>query len=286
MKTYLDFFGLKAKPFENTRAESPFFPGRRQAEALERMLYLVRDGNMGLGMLSGEVGCGKSMVVAALKHCLRDRPLQVVALESAFGDFDETLREILHLFAVGNARRLSARRNPFLGEDRYQMLRRFQDLMENRIIRLRRHLLIILDEAQQLSDEGLNELKNLGNFGEADRNYLSIILTGQPELADKVRDLPSVDQRIGLRYHLMPLTPAEVGEYVDYRLKKVGYSGGSLFTDQAKAALHEETGGVPREINRVCKLALDKAFSQGKRLIDSNLVTSIVEDVFRQHARI
>ncbi len=284
MNTCLDHWELDQRPFEATFEEPFFFAGRQHREAMERLLYLIRDGHMGFGLLTGEIGCGKSMVASVLQKRLRGRECQVVLLENAYGAFDELLREILAGMnpLPGGRRRLPGRDR---SESRYDMIRRFRELLEQKFARLRRQLVIMLDEAQQLSEEALIELKNLTNFSNLAAGSLSVILVGQPELAELVRSLPQIDQRVGLRYHLMPLDAEDTGAYVDWRLRAAGYRGAeSPFSAEAKQALHEASGGIPREINRICKLALDRAFAGEHPTIPTTIVEEISADVLRQNA--
>ena len=286
MNTYLDHWQLNERPFENGCDKSFFFAGCQHREALERMLYLVRDGNMGFALLTGEIGCGKTTVANMLKERLRGTQCLTVLLENAYGDFEELLREVLDSMSRRPGVRTRSLRRQARGEGRYDLIRRFRQQLQDKVVRLRRQMVLILDEAQQLSEEALVELKNLTNLSVRGRNHLTIVLTGQPELSEIVLSLPQVDQRVGVRYHLLPLAEENVGEYVDARMQAAGYpQTESAFTDSAKALLCAETGGIPREINRVCKLALDRAFSLGQGRVDDGIVRDLVDDVLRQNAR-
>ncbi len=285
MKTYVEYWNLRSRPFEAVFADEFFFSGNHHREALERLLYLIRDGDMGFGLLTGEIGCGKSMVASILRGRLRGRECQTVMLENSYGDFDDLLREIMTGLKSAPGMRYRPRRRVAFSESRYAMIARFREVLEQKFMRLRRRLVIILDEAQQLSEEALIEMKNLTNFTSRGENYLSIILVGQPELGELVHSLPQIDQRVGLRYHLQPLSESGVGEYVDWRMRAAGYTAEpSLFTDAAKHALFVVTEGVPREINRICKLALDRTFSLQHDRVEDDVVQSIAEDTIRQHA--
>jgi general secretion pathway protein A len=284
MVDYLNHWGLSERPFEASSGAGHFFSGRQHREALERLLYLVRDGDMSFGVLTGEIGCGKTVVANMVARQLLGRECHVVMLENSFGNFDEIMREIAAgMNPVPALRRHTARRDA--GYSRYELVRRFRDQLEFKFTRLRRRLVVMLDEAQQLSEEALVELKNLTNLAGGGTNPLTIILSGQPELGELIRSLPQIDQRIGLRYHLLPLEAEEVGDYVDSRMRAAGYKHEtSVFADEAKAALAQTTGGVPREINRICKLALDRAFSLGRERVEADMVGQIAEDVFKQSA--
>ncbi len=286
MRTYLDYWNLTRRPFESTNDKEMFFAGRQHREALERLLYLVRDGNMGFGLLTGEIGCGKTMVIRVLQSRLQGRDCGVVFLENAYSNFNELLQDTLAGMNSGPATCGRRRRQPPAGVSRYELVHKFRDQLWSRFARLKRRLLVILDEAQQLSEEALVELKNLTNLSESGGQYFSIILSGQPELSALVQSLPPVDQRVGLRYHLLPLEESEVGAYVDARMSAAGYSGDSAFSAAAKSLLHRETAGIPREVNRVCKLALDRAFSLNQTQVETAIIQSLVDDVLRQKAMV
>lgn len=277
----LQYWNLTRQPFENTRAGDWYYQGRQHREALARLRYIVRDGNMGFGLLTGEIGCGKTITINVLQSELAAGSDVPILLENACPDFDEVLRDILAKLLPPRPGALRRRAPIWLEENRYALLRRFRTEFEERILRRRRHLVVILDEAQQLSPEALVELKNLTNI-DSDRGGLTVILAGQPELTELVQSLPQVDQRVGLRYHLHPLGADEVGEYVRRRLQAAGAERDDLFAAEAIEALYTETAGVPREINRIGKLALDRAYAVRARQVERETVEMIVADLFRQ----
>jgi general secretion pathway protein A len=279
---YLQHWRLQRRPFENNRDVRFFYPGREHVEALERLLYLVRDGNMCFGLLTGEIGAGKTMVLHQLCQQLEKERYVTVHLPNGHFDFCDLLREII----AGLERRPGSRvrRSEHQDDSRYQLIARFSDLLESKVIRLGRLLVLMIDEAQQLGEETLIELKNLTNIGTSDQNAITVLLAGQPELSEQVRALPQINQRVGLRYHLPCLSPGAVGDYLAFRLAAAGAEGAPIFEPAAIGEIYEQTEGVPREINRICKLALDRAFTLGERSVSSAVVSSIAEDIYLQDA--
>jgi general secretion pathway protein A len=145
----------------------------------------------------------------------------------------------------------------------------------------RRQLVLLFDEAQDLGPENLMHLKRLSNLnGEID-GRITILLIGQPELRDQVAQLPPLDQRISLRFHLPNLAHDEVGAYLKYRLQIAGHPHGDIFSAEAAQLLHRSSRGVPREINRLAKLSLEAASATGRADVGEDLVRSVVEDLRR-----
>jgi len=137
-----------------------------------------------------------------------------------------------------------------------------------------------MDESQKMEKKCLDSLKDLTNIT---FNYVApikIILIGQPDLLSKIKDLPQVDQRIGMRYHLNHMTQADTINYIEHRLYKAG-TDEQIFTDKAYDVIFNKTAGIPREINRACKIALDLAYSQEKEFVDEDIMQIIFNDFYR-----
>jgi general secretion pathway protein A len=281
MVDYLSYWNLREKPFESNRDVGFFYPGPNHIEALERLLYLVRDGNMHFGMLTGEIGSGKTMIANQFVQKLDDESYFSIHLSNGNLEFVDILCE----FICSLERRDQSRqmRDELAQKSKYRLLSHFTDLLEDKVTKLGKLLVITIDEAQQLSADTLIELKNLTNIGSYDRNYMTIVLIGQPELSDLVCSLPPVNQRIGLRFHLTCLDKKNVLEYLNYRMQAAGYAGRqSVFVPETGDMLYKYTGGTPREINRICKLALDRSYTLGQKHVSANIVQNIATDVFKQ----
>ena len=271
---YASYWGLRDRPFENSRSTPYFFESRAHAEALERLLYTVRDRNMGFGLLTGEIGSGKTMIWTVLAKRLPPQEYEVVSVESGNLPFPHLLAEILS--------RMDAKAPMDLGGEKFPLLVRFRRLLDERIVKTGRHFVLIVDEAQELDPKDLVELKNLTNLGSEESTPLTILLIGQPELREKVKLLPQLDQRISLRFHLNPLARRDVGDYLGHRLRIAGHATGDVFSPDCTDLLYRATGGIPRKINRICKLSLDLAFSLSRASVDEPIVRSIVQDLQRQ----
>lgn len=261
-------------PFDNTRDTRYFFPSTGHAEALSRLLFLAEDRNMGMGLLTGEIGSGKTMLRTVLHARLSPETHTRVSIENSLLGFDDLLLEILSQI---QGQRLRAGDYP----DRYTRLAAFKRLLTEQIAGHGRHLVILLDEAQQLDLQSLDALKGLTNIASERQNFLTLILIGQPELRDHLRQLPQVDQRVSLRFHLAAMTADEIREYVRHRLAVSGYRGEFPFDPEALDALFRASRGIPREVNRICKIALEHVLAGGMGRFTGAAVDTVVEDLRR-----
>ncbi len=268
---YLNYWKLKDKPFESTRNSKFFFPSHNHAEALERLLYIIRDRNMNFGVLTGEIGSGKTITKTILEHQLLKENFEVVSIENACFPFHPILIEIVS--------QLKKCKVNMKEHDEYAAINMLKEHLVKIVIEKNNHLVILMDEAQQLEKACLDKLKNLTNISSEGENYMTIILIGQPELKATIRSLPQLDQRVSLRYHLKHLPVDEIRDYVNHRLKVAGCNDLSIFTDEAIRTLYKVTHGIPREINRLCRLALDSAFSVKHQKISESIVISISKDI-------
>jgi len=265
---------LREQPFDNTRDTNYFFASSGHAEALSRLSFLVEDRNMGIGLLTGEIGCGKTVTRTMLHRQLAKPTHIVVSLENCLLEFDDLLLEIISQM---RGERATSAELP----DRYSRLATFKQTLMRQVAESNRHLVILLDEAQQLSPASIESLKSLTNIASERQNFLTLILIGQPELRNTIRQLRQVDQRVSLRYHLNAMSFDETRRYLEHRLQVAGLQGPMPFDTDAVRLLFEASGGVPREINRICKLALDHARAHDLALLDAAIVNSVTDDLRR-----
>jgi general secretion pathway protein A len=272
--SYLAYWKLKDKPFEGNPNIKFFFVSHEHGEALARLRYMIRDRNMGIGVLTGEIGCGKTITRFVLEKMLETTSFEVVSLENSDLPFIYLLAEFLDQIEAGsvNLSQLS----------KYELMFRFKKTVRDRIVNQGKHLVIFLDEAQQMDLKTLDELKNLTNLTSKSGNYLTIILVGQPELRDILHGMPQVDQRVSMRFHLNFLSRKEVKGYVEHRLSAAGHPTCKIFDKEAINLIYIESKGIPRRINRICKLALDHGYSLQLPKIGKNIITSINKDLHRQ----
>ncbi len=270
----LRHWGLRERPFETTFDPRFFFASAAHEEALARLELLADDGDMGFGLLTGEIGTGKTFAAAVYAQSLalspgRRRFAPVLLTNSGFGYAGILDQLNCALRCEEPTGRLAGR---------YELLVEFRRLLESRVAAPGLHLVLILDEAQDLSDRDFVELRGLLNTASAGRGLMTVVLVGQPELRARVRALPTVNTRVGLRYHLRQMGKGEVELYVLHRLLAAGHPTGEVFSGPAVAMLAESSRGVPREVNRIAKLALYAGAAVGARVIGPRDVGSIAAD--------
>lgn len=264
-------------PFDNIRDTNFFFPSARHAEALSRLFMSAEDRNMGIGVLTGEIGAGKTLVRTLLYSRLSDDDFVRVSIENSLLDFDGMLLEIISQM---QGERVSIADLP----DRYSRLAALKRLILDEVASRDRHLVILIDEAQELSIATLRALKGLTNISPEDGSYLTLILIGQPELNVQLKQLPQVEQRVSQRFYLTGLDREETGYYIRHRFRVSGYQGEPPVTDEAIDIVYQVTRGIPRAVNRLCKLALNYRLAHGGGLLDAETVKAVTDDI-RQHKK-
>ena len=256
---YLKFFELTEKPFELTPDPKFLFltPGHR--EALAQLTYGIQE-QKGFILMTGEVGTGKTTLLRTLVHRLEGQIDSAFILNSTL-PFDEILEYAMADFGVPDPRGTRAQRlialNHFLIEQR----------------RARRKTVLIIDEAQNLSIETLEQIRLLSNFETSTGKLLQIILAGQPELHAKLQlsELRQLKQRIGLRCMLQPMTGEQIGQYIVSHLRVAG-ARRQLFTPAAVRRIAQYAGGIPRVVNMVCDHCLLVGYADQTREIDADIV--------------
>jgi len=279
---YTEYWKLNEKPFEELCNTRFFFESDDHREALDRLLYVVNDRNMNMGLLTGEVGSGKSLTKNVLMSSLSRSHFEVVAFENSSFGFNDLLYDIVSRITFRDSRLGFMLEETAPRDDKYLLIQQFRKKIETLFFEEKRHLVIIFDEAQQIEEPVLDEIKNLTNFSSPTENYLSIFLVGQPELREKIRRLKQVDQRIFLRFHLNNLDFNGTIKYIQHRLRIAGLESGSCFTSLGYEMIFRSTGGVPREINRLCKLALNYGFAKGLTEIAREDLMVIIDDIREQ----
>jgi general secretion pathway protein A len=266
---YTSFFGLAEKPFSITPDPRYLFLSERHAEALAHLLYGIEDAG-GFVQLTGEVGTGKTTMVRSLLAQVPDHAdvalilnPRVTPLEFLLAICDEL--HVPHAESMrGSVKALVDALNLFLLDAHAHG----------------RRVVVIVDEAQQLPTDTLEQVRLLTNLETETRKLLQIILVGQPELRDVLarNDLRQLAQRITGRYHLDPLTPPEAAAYVRHRLKVAGGTA-EIFTPAALAELHRLSHGIPRVINVLADRALLGAYTIEQHRVTPKLVREAAAEV-------
>jgi type II secretory pathway predicted ATPase ExeA len=263
---YEAYWGLKEPPFENTPDPRFFYRSHQHEEGLARLTYVVRQ-KKGAGMLSGVYGCGKTLIAHALQKELEKDVYRVAIIKNPRLSDVELVRRILFAFGHDAV--------PAGKTDAEVLLER--TLTDN--LRDGKRSVVIVDEAHTIaSPEAFEELRLLLNQQTESEFLLSLLLFGQPELRDKIKQNKQFDQRIGMRYHLAALTPEETAGYIRHRLQVAGAKR-ELFGAEALALAHERSGGIPRRINQIADAALLVGFGKQKQVLDAEAVSEAVETV-------
>ncbi|MBM4164236.1 MAG: hypothetical protein FJ222_07325 [Lentisphaerae bacterium] len=274
MINYLDFWKLARPPFDAGPDPDFFFESRAHGEALARLLYFASDRAMGLAAITGEIGAGKTMTLQVLVNRLPPDLYRVITVFTAPESPAGVLVEINRQLGGSESRETES--------DVDALRREFHRLLDRHIVASGRHLLMILDEAQLMNEACLDTVKCLTNPVGSRGAQVSVVLSGQPELKSRLRALPQVHQRMGLIYHLGYLEREEVPVYVRHRLAVANAMALDVFDAEGLALLYGFSKGCPRQINRVCKLAVDRACLLHKTAIDFAMLEMIVNDFEKQ----
>jgi len=272
---YAPFFGLDKEPFSIAPDPHFLFMSDMHREALAHLLYGVAGGG-GFVLLTGEIGAGKTTVCRAFLD-------QVPANCMVAYIFNPRLTVIELLQTVCEEFRIS-KPVPAPGA----LAASVKDLVDALNIFLLaayaggRHTVLIIDEAQSLSLDVLEQLRLLTNLETAERKLLQIVLIGQPELRDMLArpELEQLAQRVIARYHLPALSAAETAQYIQHRLAVAGPTARAPFDRRAVARIHALTGGVPRRINLLCDRAMLGAYAHGQHDVGSATVEQAAREVF------
>jgi general secretion pathway protein A len=267
---YLRFFGLNEKPFAITPDPRYLYLSERHAEALAHLLYGINESG-GFIQLTGEVGTGKTTVVRTLLSRVPHHADVAVILNPRMTpvEFLLTICEELGLDIADGDR---------------DSVKQMVDALNRRLLAAHaegRRIIVIVDEAQNLSAEVLEQVRLLTNLETPTQKLLQIILIGQPELRELLdrNDLRQLAQRITGRYHLEPLSREETRGYIRHRLRVAG-AAGEIFTASALTEVHRVAAGIPRVINVTCDRALLGAYTQETRKVTAALVRLAAGEVY------
>ena len=264
---YAPFYGLKEAPFDLTPNSRFLFLSPRQSEALGNLRYALAS-SKGFTLITGDAGTGKTTLLRTALAELGDTANRYVLVSNPTLGRAEFYEHLARAFGLSEEARTSKTR----------FLLDLQDDVEARFAAGGLTGLVI-DEAQSMPYELLEEIRLLGNIETPATKLVNIVLTGQPELADRLNDpsLRQLKQRIALRCELKPLTLPETGAYVSGRLRIAGGSPDKIFTREAIIRIHEASAGIPRTINVMC----DNAMISGFAVQAKPIPVALVEDVCR-----
>lgn len=268
MKTdfYLRHFGFSERPFTLLPDPDLLFWSKAHKRAFSVLQYAMMT-RAPLAVVTGEVGTGKTTLLHALLAQVED-DMTVGLISNAQGGRGELLRWVLNAFD----------RNIDPGTDYVALFQQFVDFVLEEYAR-GKTVILVIDEAQNLSPEALEELRMLTNINSNKDELLQLLLLGQPELREMILkpELRQFAQRVTINYHLMPMDQLTTREYIRFRLTHVGGSGNEI-TDAAADIVYKLSAGVPRVINKICDIALVYAASAEAPCADLDIIHELMED--------
>ena len=257
---YTEFYGLREKPFALAPDPRYIFMGRSHREAFAHLLYGVEQGE-GFIEVIGQIGTGKTTLCRTLLDRIGS-DVEIAFIFNPSPNETELLKSISREFVL-----------PTTGRNRSELIEELNSfLLEKK--RHGRRVLLVIDEAQNLDPNVLEQVRLLSNLETEREKLVQIVLIGQPELDENLSrsDLRQLRQRITVRWSLGPFTRDEVGQYLEHRLRVAGLHGPNLFTPGAARAMYRVSRGIPRIVNAVADRALLAGYSQGRRRVDAREV--------------
>ncbi len=264
---YEAFYGFREKPFNALPDPDFLYLSKKHEMALTYLEYGLSS-QAGFMVLTGEVGAGKTTLINYLLRTLDSSSSKVALIFQTNIQPLELLESILAEWDL-----------PYVGKGRTQMYEALNShLLE--CYRQQQPVVLILDEAQNLPFETLEEVRMISNLNDEKVPLVHIIFSGQPNLKDKLNSprLTQLRQRVTVHYHLEPLDIDETTIYIQHRLKSAGAADMNIFTPEAVRAVFEHSNGIPRVVNLICDLALVYGFAEQRRTIDKDIIDVVLQD--------
>ncbi len=266
---YTNHFGLKEKPFSLTANVKYLYMSEEHENAFTMLKYGITQ-RAGIILMTGETGSGKTLLVNHLMRELNSiAPSEVVLALNPFVIGDDLIG-----FMIDELELLVT--EP--GTQACQLRALEKHLAQRR--RERRNVLLVIDEAQVLSDRMLEEVRMLNNLQSGQDMLLQVLLVGQPELRDRIRtpEMSHLAQRITVACHIGNLVPQETKNYIEHRLKVAGRQKKGPFDISAIKAIYKESKGIPREVNLLCDTSLTYGYAEEATAIDQGVIAEVVND--------
>ena len=265
---YQRFFGLRERPFELTSNPKYLFFSAQHREALANLEYGLSSAKA-ITVVVGEAGTGKTTLLRAALESERCRRVKAIVLDNPTLTREEFVEILAARFELG----------PAAAASKAALLDALE--AELRARRAREEITaLIVDEAQSLSDELLEEVRLLANIETPTEKLLPLVLAGQPELAARLNEsgLRQLKQRVALRCEVAPLDLGDTAAYIVSRIRTAGGNTTKLFTREAVTLIHEFSRGIPRVINVMCDNALINGFALKRQPVDRDIVAEVCRD--------
>src|SRR5688500_16118261 len=269
-----DFYGLTGKPFQLTPDPAFYFRSTTHRKALSYLGYGLAQGE-GFIVITGEVGAGKSTLVAHLMGTIDPRHLTVAQIVTSKLDEEEIIHVIAQSFGL-----------EIEGHDKASALGAIEGFLHGEA-RSGRRCLLVVDESQNLSVEALEELRMLSNFQLGNHPLLQTLLLGQPEFRATLQGheaLEQLRQRVTAAHTLEPMDKAEIEPHIVPRLQRVGWSGNPQFDQRVFTDLYEASGGIPRRVNQIANRLLLLGAVEERTRIDSAMLKAVLDEMTAEKA--
>jgi putative secretion ATPase (PEP-CTERM system associated) len=269
-----DFYGLTGKPFQLTPDPAFYFRSTTHRKALSYLGYGLAQGE-GFIVITGDVGAGKSTLVAHLMGTVD--PSQLTVAQVVTSKLDE--EEIVHVIAQSFGLDIE-------GHDKASALGAIEGFLHGEA-RAGRRCLLVVDESQNLSVAALEELRMLSNFQLGNHPLLQTLLLGQPEFRATIQGheaLEQLRQRVIAAHHLDPMDKAEIEPYITHRLQRVSWNGNPQFDQRVFSELYEASGGIPRRVNQIANRLLLLGAVEERTRIDSVMLKAVLDELAGEQA--
>lgn len=264
-----DFYGLSGRPFQLTPDPAFYFESLSHRKALSYLSYGLAQGE-GFVVITGEVGAGKSTLVAHLMATIDPARLTAAQIVTSKLDAEELVHVVAQAFGL-----------IVDGHDKASALGAIEAFLHDEA-RSGRRCLLVVDESQNLGIDALEELRMLSNFQLGSHPLLQTLLLGQPEFRATIQDHPQLEQlrqRVIAAHHLDAMDLAEVQPYIEHRLGCVGWQGNPKFDQRVFTELYEASGGVPRRINQICNRLMMLGAVEQRSRIDGAMLSAVLDEL-------
>ena len=265
---YETFYGLHAKPFQLRPDPNFFFGSKGHKRAMSYLEYGLSQGE-GFIVITGEVGAGKTTLVRNLFRKLETNRIIAAQIVNTHLNSDDTLRSVVAAFGL-----------PFDDPSKTGLLARLEQFLRYSDKQGKRVLLVV-DEAQNLTPQTVEELRMLSNFQTNEKSLLQTFLLGQPEFRRTLHSegMQQLRQRVIATYHLGPMDAAETQLYIEHRLQTAGWKGDPVITPDAYAGIYEYSGGIPRKINTLCDRLFLMGYLEELHQFGADEVREVIKDI-------
>ena len=262
---YEQYWNFSEKPFENTADPRFLYESPQHEEALTRLGYAIYE-DKGIAVLTGVFGCGKTVIAEKLLETISGDAYEVAFIVNPQFSAIQLLRDIIY--------NLGYREN--LTHEKDEVVHRLVEVLHNNFDNGKRSV-IVVDEAHLIQEVQIfEELRVLLNYQYNHRFLLTLLLSGQPELKDRLNNMKQFSQRVAIRCHLVGLGREEVPKYIRHRLEVIGATN-EIFAEDSYDHIFRQSGGIPRRINQICDMALLTGYSERVKVIDGNIIKTVVK---------